>query len=277
MSNITYEAWKNTNNAFLPRLSDKQVLLTYSGGKDSSVVLHLIQQAAKEYGFTFEAHGAVFPKHVLTDAEQNKLSAYWSKRGVRIHWHTVNENDARLESALEDGISPCLICNQTKKKVIMDYFSGTNPNWHNVVLIVSYSLWDIVSATIEHILAAVYADSSLSKAARGKSSSERFMETSQRFYPWLKLQNGLTVFKPLIKYNDQEINNFIDQNRIPLSSPVCSYKNHRPKRILADYYHKMDLHFTFDKVLQFARSALDLPNQEFYSQLSSVDYLKKMI
>ena len=46
-SRFNYSTWKASNQAILENLSDKKVLISYSGGKDSSVVLYLIQKAAE--------------------------------------------------------------------------------------------------------------------------------------------------------------------------------------------------------------------------------------
>ena len=53
-SRLNYSAWKTNNQAILEDLSDKKVMISYSGGKDSSVVLYLIRKAAKEFGFSYE-------------------------------------------------------------------------------------------------------------------------------------------------------------------------------------------------------------------------------
>jgi tRNA(Ile)-lysidine synthase TilS/MesJ len=275
--NLSYSNWESENQTYLERLTEKEVILTYSGGKDSSVILHYMLIASQKYGFKFEPHAAVYPHHVLTDAERQELDAYWQSRDTQIIWHDAAEGDEKLADALEKNMSPCLICNQMKKKIIMAHFSRIQPVWEKLVMIVSYSLWDLVSATIEHILGAIYADAALSQSLRGKDPKERFMETSQRFYPWLTLKNGLTIFKPLVKFNDQDINRVIHRNQIPLSTPTCNYKDYRPKRILANYYQKMGLHFSFEQVHQFALTNLKVPDEQFYAQFSSSDYFKKII
>jgi len=113
---LNYSIWKNDHKSILPSLSDKKVIVAYSGGKDSSVALHFIQKAAKEFGFDFETHAAIFPHHVIRDVEKKKLDSYWRKRSVSITWHEVPETDEHLVNALNQGFTPCLICNQTKKK-----------------------------------------------------------------------------------------------------------------------------------------------------------------
>jgi hypothetical protein len=213
----------------------------------------------------------------LTKDERKKLDHYWENRGIKIFWHSVADADKKLSDAPMQGISPCLICNRTKKNELMDYFRRTKPNLEKVVMVISYSLWDLVSATIEHITGGIYADKGLSKAAKGKEPEDRFMEIAQRFYPLIRLNSGLTVFKPLIYYNDQDILETVKENNLPLTVPTCDHKEYRPKRGFALYYHKMDHHFNYDKVLEFAQKSLNIPDLSVYAGMSTEAYLKEVI
>ena len=274
---ITYEQWVNDNKENLLKLNNKELIMAYSGGKDSSVALHFLEKAARTYNFNVEAHGIIIPEHVLTESERYKLDDYWLKRGITISWHKVLDADKSLSQAPEQGISPCLICNRTKKNELMSYFKRTKPDWEKLVMVISYSLWDLVSASVEHITGGVFADEEFSSAVKGKKPEERFMEIAQRFYPLIKLQNGMTVFKPLIYYNDQDIIETVKENNLPLTTPTCDHKEYRPKRGFALYYHKMDHHFNYEKVLKFAQTALKIPNLDFYSDMPSEVYLKEVI
>ena len=276
-SRLNYSIWKKDNKPILSSLTDKKVYMTYSGGKDSSVCLHFIQRAVKEFGFDFEAHAAIFPHHIFRDVEKQKLDSYWRARGISITWHKVPETDEYLDNALYQGSNPCLICNHTKKKLLINYFKELTPDLEALVIIMSYSLWDLVSATIEHILSAIYFNTNWSVPVRGKGTEERFIETSQRFYPSLKLKEGLTIFKPLIRYNDQDILKVISDNKIPLLTTSCKYKEYRPKRLFGTYYEKMGLYFEYSKVFEFANKALNLPEISYYNNISMEEYLTKII
>ena len=144
-------------------------------------------------------------------------------------------------------------------------------------MVVSYSLWDLVSATVEHITGGIYADRELSNAVKGKQPEDRFMEIAQRFYPLIKLKSGLSILKPLIYYNDQDILETVKENDLPLTIPTCDHKEYRPKRGFALYYHKMDHHFNYEKVLKFAQDALNIPDISEFSKMSTDVYLKEVI
>jgi tRNA(Ile)-lysidine synthase TilS/MesJ len=261
----------------LEDLSDKKVMISCSGGKDSSVVLYLIQKASEEFGFNIEAHGVFFPSNVYSGGDVKKIDAYWHKRNVNIVWHKVPVSDECLADALKNGQSPCLTCGQMKKKILGSHLKRTISDWNSLVIIMSYSLWDLVSATLELISSSTYSDKSYSSSLQGKSSEERFIETAQRFYPLLKLKQGPTIYKPLIKYNDQDIKDFISENNIPLTTTPCDYKEFRPKRIFATYYEKTDLLFDYSRVLDFAKKTLNLPDISYYEELEMEKYMTTVI
>ena len=96
----------------------------------------------------------------------------------------------------------------------------------------------------------------------------------------LKMKEGYTLFKPLLRYNDQDIIKVIRENEIPILTTDCKYKEFRPKRLFADCYIKMDLYFDYDKVMKFAQESLILENPSSYTILtkrsSSHQFFKKM-
>ena len=276
-STLSYEKWKTRHRQILESFPHKKLMMFFSGGKDSSLVLHFIQKAGEEFRFAFETHAGIYPHHVYSSKDRDALDQYWKSRGVEINWHEIGESDDRLASALAEGVSPCLVCNTAKKKDLMDYMKKLPVDLNSLVIVMSYSLWDLVSATIEHTLGAVYASAKTSAPVRHKSTEERFYETAQRFYPLLKLKDGFSIFKPLIYYNDQDITTLIAEEGIPLLSSTCRYKEYRPKRLFAQYYEQMGLRFDYEKVFRFAQTALHLPEESFFTQMGEDRYLKKLI
>jgi tRNA(Ile)-lysidine synthase TilS/MesJ len=274
---LTYSSWKIEHRRILEALPGKQIIVTYSGGKDSSVILHYMIQAAKEFDFHFETHGAEYPEHVFTGPDKHLLDGYWGERGVSIMWHAVSESEEKLNSALAEGINPCLVCNRVKKSVLFEYFERSATDWEPLVLVMGYSLWDLISATLEHILTARLSYPDESPSARFKPTEERFIETSQRFYPILKLNGGPSIFKPLIMYNDQDILDVVSRHAIPLTHTICKYKDFRPKRLFAEYYYRSALQFDYQKAFEFAKSVLDLPEPSYYENVDRKQYLKRMI
>jgi tRNA(Ile)-lysidine synthase TilS/MesJ len=270
-SNLNYETWVNDNREYLEVFRDRQVFVTYTGGKDASVILHFLIQAKSEFDFEFETHAAMFPVHVYPSGERQKLDSYWKDRGIEITWHSLGISDSAFAVAKQEGRNPCEVCHSTKRNYFLEYLNRTVTDWNSLVVIIGYTLWDIVSYSLEYLLGSVYADRDT--LFQGKSIKDRYFQTSQRFYPMLKMKEGYFVLKPLLKYNDQDILRVIQENQIPVQATECIYKEYRPKRLYADLYKKMDLYFDYDKVMKFAQESLDLEEPSTYTRFDKEEFI----
>ena len=228
--------------------------------------MDFICKAAKEFGFGFEAHAGAYPIHRYTDEEMKRLESYWRKRGVAVTWHDMGETDDYIKNAE----SPCIPCQKLRKKMLKTSLMSTIKDWESLVLITCYTLWDIVSYSVERVLSGRFSNSD---KGSNDEKNRRFTETAQRFYPLLKMNEGYTIFRPLIKYNNGDILKLIAQEQIPLLSIPCDFSDFRPKRILEKYYAKMGMSFEYEQVFGFARSALSLPNLSVYTEMRKEEYL----
>jgi len=265
---IDYTCWKKEHKSILELLSDKNVFMLFSGGKDSSLGMDFISRAGEEFGFDFEAHAGAFPVHRYSDADKKKIESYWAKRGVNITWHKLAETDNDIEKAVD----PCLLCQKLRRKMLKTLLPELVDDWEKLVLITTYSMWDIVSYAIEHILGNIFSNSG---KGEGRENN-RFLETSQRFYPLLKMKEGYSVFRPLIRYNSNDIMKLIRQAEIPTLTIPCKFKGFRPKRILENYYEKMGIRFEYDQVFDFAKKSLNLPDISSYTSMEKEEYLLKI-
>ena len=153
-------------------------------------------------------------------------------------------------------------------KVLDDTVKG----WERLVLVVSYTLWDIVSYSLEHVVAGFCFNSQEGDLLRGK----RFRETCQRFYSVLKMKEGYTVFRPMLRFNESDILAKVQSDGIPLVSIPCKYREFRPKRSLQKFYEQAGLRFDHDRVLEFAQSTLGLPEISACASLEKQAYLKNL-
>jgi len=268
---LNYETFVNDNREYLETFHNKRVFVTYTGGKDASAILHFFTKAKEDFCFELETHAAIFPIHVYTKEEIHKLDSYWKTRDIPIKWHTIEQSDSAFELARQGGINPCEVCHSTKRKHFLKYLDDSVTNWHSLVIIVGFTLWDIVSYSLEYLFGSIYSDRDT--LFQGKSIQDRYFQTAQRFYPMLKMQEGYTLYKPLIRYNDQDIIKVIKENKIPILTTDCKFKDFRPKRLFAESYTKMDLYFDYDKVMKFAQESLNLHEPSAYTSRDKEDFI----
>jgi tRNA(Ile)-lysidine synthase TilS/MesJ len=274
---LNYLNWRNEHKSILETFPNKKVLMLYTGGKDSSIILHFLLLAGKEFGFEFDTIAATYPNHVFQDIEIRELDAYWRSKNVDIQWHNLNTSDSFLSDAETDGKNPCYVCHKIKRNYLLTLLQGIEQHHKDIVVILSFTLWDLVSYTIEYLVGGIYSPNSNNENHNEKSPEQRFIETSQRFYPVIHLKDGLTIFKPLLKYNDNEISRIVSEEKIPLSHAVCTYKRFTPKRILSDYYYQINADYDYDNVLKYAKSSLKLNEIAYYTDLAKDDFIKNVL
>jgi len=266
---IDYSIWKQNHSLLLEGLRDKRIFLLFSGGKDSSLCMNLLLKAGREFGFSFEAHAGAFPLHRYTASERERISAYWEVKGVTVLWHDVAQEDTCLESA----VNPCLTCQEIRRQKLNAVLRNKVKQWENLVLVVSFTLWDLVSYASEYLLAGVF---TRNNGGAHQDLQKRFVEVSQRFYPFLRMKEGYSVFRPLIRYNGCDVLRTVEEESIPILGIPCRFKDYRPKRILERYYDKMGLRFDYDEVLNFAKQTMGLADSSVYTDMDKEQYLTKV-
>ncbi|MEW6673189.1 MAG: hypothetical protein AB1427_15925 [Thermodesulfobacteriota bacterium] len=265
---LTYSAWKKDYAPILSQFKGKKLFVLFSAGKDSSAALSLILEAAPEFGFEVEAHAGAFPVHRYTAAEKERIGAFWQERGAAVAWYDMDITDAEIRATP----NPCLPCQDVRRKLLNKILTASVKEWQRLVLVVSFSLWDIVSYSIEHLLTDIYAPAG---PEIDPPPSKRFIETAQRFYPLVKMEEGYSIFRPLVRYNNADILGLIAREAIPILSIPCEFKDYRPKRILQRYYEKMEMRFDYRRVLDFAEASLGLPDLSAYTGMEKEEYLRK--
>jgi tRNA(Ile)-lysidine synthase TilS/MesJ len=264
---LTYANWREDQKSILESLNDKRIFLLFSGGKDSSLALDFMLRASREFGFPFEAHAGAYPVHRYDEAARKEIDAYWNSRGADVIWHELAETDAQIEKS----VNPCVECQKMRRKLLQAVLAERVNDWESLVIVVSYSLWDLVSYAVEHLLGDFF-----SNFEKGLGPNERFRETAQRFYPLLTMKEGYSVYRPLIKCNGQDVVHLVKQGGIPILSTPCRFKGFRPKRILESYYGKMGLRFEYGALFDFARRSLSLPDPGSYTSLRKEEYLLRV-
>ena len=273
---VSFSGWQESHHRTLESFQGKTIVISYSGGKDSSLLLNFFQKAAPVYGFKIAVHGVAYPCHVFPRQDQSMLSQYWQDQGLGIVWHNSQDSDAPLDEVFNSQKSPCVTCSKVKKQTLYSYFDSRNTDWSSLVIVIGYTLWDLASAVVEHTLRDSFGGGDKGDF-QGRPAKDRFLEIAQRFYPVLDMENGMKVFKPLIRYNDTDIAEVVESLDIPLTREECRFKLYRPKRLLAEYYTLFGLNFSYDDVFAFAKKAFDFPDQNFFQTREMTSYVSDMI
>jgi tRNA(Ile)-lysidine synthase TilS/MesJ len=268
-SDISYSHWKNEHESILKDLPHKNVFLLFSGGKDSSLAMDYLLRAGKEFGFDFEAHASAYPVHRYTDAEKKRIESYWRKRGGNVKWHSMEQTD----NYIKNEANPCLLCQKLRKRTLKKGLAESVPDWEGLVIIICHTLWDIASYSVEHMLTDIFP---VPDGESDPHKSKRFIQTAQRFYPVLKMKEGYMVFRPMIKYNNTDIQKAIANRGIPILSIPCKFKALSPKRIMEEYYEKTGLRFDYSRIFDFAKKSLNLPDITAYTSIKKEKYLLKV-
>jgi tRNA(Ile)-lysidine synthase TilS/MesJ len=262
-----YSKWEEEQAGVLTSLRNKLVWVLFSGGKDSSLSLLLLHAASEAFGFRFEAHAGLFPHHRYTPSEIERIGEFWQERGIQIKWHHVDMPDNSLATADD----PCAVCQEARKRLLNNVVQGNVTDLSKLVLVTAYTLSDLVSYSLEHLMGASYSNNDPKQIQK---SRQRFLQTGQRFYPILKMDRGFTVYRPVLRFNSQGVIDILDKAGVPILSTRCKYAHFRPKRILEAYYDSMSLLFNYDRVLEFASQVLGLPSMDKYASMNNEHFLR---
>jgi tRNA(Ile)-lysidine synthase TilS/MesJ len=254
---LDYERWKNDNIDTLVELNTKNVVLSFSGGRDCSLILEFMTQAQQEFDFSFRVVTGKYPNHCFPEEHTKEIDEYWRNRGIEIEFHKIEKDDNQCEQALRSNSNPCDVCHTKRLAYLAKFVQEYAPE--SLVVIIGYTLWDLVSYSLEYLLGAPYASCSSTSPFQGDYAKARFQKrTSKRFHAFYQTNAGYSVFSPLVFYNDPEVFDALEKYKTKILEAPCRYSSFRPKRILSEVYKRMGLVFDYDKVMDFAREALSL-------------------
>ena len=263
-----FEKWKTDNKPYLESCSGREIAVAFSGGKDSSVCLLFLNRLKNRYNFTVKAYLYTFPIHRYSDKFHSTLKEYWDKQGVVIDYHKAEEND----SILEKSPNPCRVCQNVRKSQLLELFKLYQNKVKKLVLVSGHSLWDLAGYAVNRLVASELITDSRLKEAAGE---ERFAEVAQRFYPFLTMPEGYSVYRPMLFLNVDEIEDVIIKELIPVLDIPCKYTNSRPKKVLGGYFSEFGYRFSYERVMEFAKKRLNIPAISEFQKQSHKEYLSK--
>ena len=267
-----YKKWERANEKHLSECAGRYVALTLSAGKDSSACLHLLNRARQEFGFTVGAFLYAYPKHRYHPDEVGNIYDFWESKVDTMVIREADEDDDLLEEAACSGRDPCRPCQDLRKRALPEIFARTNRPVAETVIASGHSLWDLAGYALHQ-----FASTQLSSndAGSDRSDSERFLEISQRFYAFLKMPEGYSIYRPMLFLNANEIEAICAENSLPLLSTPCRYSKRRPKKVLGGYFERFGYQFTYEGVFEFAQKFIDIPERSEFERITQDEYLTK--
>ena len=261
-----FQKWETHNRDYLNACRKKRLIVTFSGGKDSSACLFLLHKAKDQYNYDLEAHLYAYPRHIYKKGFKEELLSFWEKQGVKLFFHPSEEDD----SLLEHQENPCIPCRGIRKKALFRLLSSTEKSMSNLVIVTGHSLWDLAGYILEIFIARELADYSHHE---NPVSAEKFIEISQRFYPFIPMREGYAVFRPMLCLNQKEIEYILEAEALPALDTPCRYSRFRPKKVLGNYFQTFDCQFSYKKIIEFAQNKIGIPDTSKIKYLSQKEYL----
>ncbi len=268
-----FNRWIDKNDDYLKACRGKMLAVTYSGGKDSSAALYLLNRAKEKYEYHMEAFLYAFPVHRYSKEELTQLEGYWRKNSVSVNSYFPDVDD----SILKGVANPCRVCQDLRKKQLLILFDMYKERIEDLVIVSGHSLWDLAGYAINRLVASELAVDKDSAVSLESASKERFLEISQRFYPFFKMPNSYYVYRPMLFLNKEEIELILKEENIPILSTSCIYSDFRPKKVLGRYFEEFGYNFSYESVFSFAKNRLNIPDISEFQKLSGKDFLKTKI
>jgi tRNA(Ile)-lysidine synthase TilS/MesJ len=261
-----FDKWETYNREHLEKCRGKYVAVTFSAGKDSSACLYFLTRAQEKYGYDLGGFLYAFPRHRYTPEFRDTLLPFWKDLGVDILYRETEIEDTILENVE----NPCRPCQNLRKKDLPEIFSLAGRPPEEVVIVSGHSLWDLAGYALDRFAA--------NELANGTDYSEsysrdRFLEISQRFYPFLSMKEGYSVYRPMLFLNVEEISSVCEENSLPVLGTPCRYSELRPKKVLGGYFRAFGYSFEYTQVLDFARKFLNIADLAEIQRMSQEEYL----
>lgn len=263
-----FKLWHEHNKKWLEKCRGKVLAVTFSAGKDSSVCQYFLNEVKGQYDFELKAFLCAFPHHRYTDEVNSLLRDYWNGKDVELTLQTPEEPDEIMKGEK----NPCRPCQNIRKKSLPEIFTYINRPVSDIVIVSGHSLWDIAAYTLNRQLAEQLAEANKNSET---SSPKRLLEISQRFYPFFTMQDGYSVFRPLLYLNQPDIHNYCRENSIPVIKEECRYSGWRPKNNLSDFFERFGYSFNYEQVFNFAQKHLKIIPLNQITKIESEEYLGK--
>ncbi len=210
--------------------NDENVIVLFSGGKDATLLLHLLERYRNKRVLKFKIKPVLvaYPLHMYfnKDCQKNdqfcNIIQYWKNRNIMIDINLVNSSVSDITSKKEQ----CSVCKSERMSVVNNVLSEEPES----LIITGYTLYDAIAYYMEiQLRTNLWLDKDLYHSKRIKNCLHKMCLVE-------KLPKG-RIARPLLGVDEFYIPEYLAKNKIPFINIPCIAANHKLKRALFNIYN----------------------------------------
>lgn len=209
-------------------------VLLFSAGKDCTFLLNMLLEHFPDVASKMDTLCILYPHHVYCNASGDlsnfvEVKSYWKSRGVKIDY-----NNSPCADFDDDDIYGCKICKRSRKAIIDPY---VNTKKDGTGLMTGFTLYD----TLAYINMLLYhVDFNLENFEKLPPESKTFLvKTLHKIIPREILPSGKIMIRPLLRFNELEIKEYLLYKKIPYITTPCKVGKYKFKR---QYFNALNVY-----------------------------------
>lgn len=195
-----------------------------SFGKDSSVLVHVLNRLKNDLRFKLICINVQYAKHIFSDRKEvERITDFWRNEGVDIRTVRIPDN---VTDVNHGGEEPCSKCKRVRREFIKQEIDLYLKEHERITIATGHNLWDLMGYL--HVVEVQTGFFS------SKPKNEDYIcEMLGRFLPKMELGN-IRMVRPLLPIGDTEVQRYLfDNTQVERLTSTCKYRMERPKRKIA--------------------------------------------
>lgn len=211
----------------------KKIIVLVSGGKDSNALITLLEEYRKQHELNIHYLNVMFPQDLF--GKDLIVRQQLIGEGLKNYTSVIPEEQ---EKVLAKTSEPCRLCKDIREREIGRILEKENKE--DLIIMTGHTQDDIYAYFAEitgmHLRAAINTPDYHN--IQPINICLEHLEHLSRFFPKLTLHEGTTLIKPLLGFNNKEIEDILRITNKQKHTTCCMYYCNRPKRNL---FHIMKL------------------------------------
>lgn len=211
-----------------------------SFGKDSAVLVHVLNQLKDDLGFELKCLNIQYSRHIFKDKKEVEgIVKFWENEGVAIETIKIPE-DVTDVNVLDHNETHCSKCKKVRRKFIEQGINKYLTRYDKIKIATGHNFWDITGYSF--IIAAQ------TKFFSYKPKNDAYIpEVLGRFLPATDF-GRIRLIRPLLPLSDIQILNYLSEPELDIQrlTTTCKFRTERPKRIIARFLEFLDGEGTLD-------------------------------